>query len=312
MTDCPHCGRPNQPNARFCRGCGQPVAEERVEDVPQPARCESCGAEVVLHALFCHRCGQALASEAPTTMISPSARPVTRSTPADARSVVPSPPDPAPSFPPEPSSTSSAAHASASSATTAPTAPRDEGLTQLTDPCPSPKVADGADPSLPADASTIVPQPAVHSEDSSGAFSRSSTAPALGDAAALDSRSASPGPDRARAARSPAPPNTTRGCSACGATVARDARFCRSCGAALNAPSQQASSQATTCARCGKEVESWARFCRHCGMSRTAEGSGSDSEAPGTCVVCGAPAEVPGGMCSGCAEAVPAGRPRIQ
>src|SRR5262245_10531655 len=52
--DCANCGRPNRPGARFCAGCGQPMA----------ARCPACGTAHEPDAQFCDACGGELAVRA--------------------------------------------------------------------------------------------------------------------------------------------------------------------------------------------------------------------------------------------------------
>ena len=47
---CASCGHDNPAGARFCMGCGQPVAAA-------PAHCTGCGAELVAGARFCPSCG---------------------------------------------------------------------------------------------------------------------------------------------------------------------------------------------------------------------------------------------------------------
>ncbi len=44
---CPHCGLANRDAARFCAGCGGPLA----------VACRSCGAELPAAARFCDACG---------------------------------------------------------------------------------------------------------------------------------------------------------------------------------------------------------------------------------------------------------------
>src|SRR5262245_29855843 len=50
--DCAGCGRANRPGAKFCGGCGRPLAP----------RCPSCGNECLPGAQFCDACGTALAA----------------------------------------------------------------------------------------------------------------------------------------------------------------------------------------------------------------------------------------------------------
>ena len=52
--NCASCGRANRSGARFCRGCGGPLAP----------RCPSCGAESEPDAQFCDACGGSLAATA--------------------------------------------------------------------------------------------------------------------------------------------------------------------------------------------------------------------------------------------------------
>src|SRR5260221_4496441 len=48
--ECKSCGRGNRLDARFCNGCGRPLA----------ARCPACGADNEPSAQFCDACGAAL------------------------------------------------------------------------------------------------------------------------------------------------------------------------------------------------------------------------------------------------------------
>lgn len=54
MAYCEGCGRPLEPDARFCTTCGRQVPEE---NGPQVRRCEACGAELLPGAKFCDKCG---------------------------------------------------------------------------------------------------------------------------------------------------------------------------------------------------------------------------------------------------------------
>jgi hypothetical protein len=55
--NCRHCGRAHRAGARFCAGCGKPLAP----------RCPACGTESEADAQFCENCGAALvASPAPS------------------------------------------------------------------------------------------------------------------------------------------------------------------------------------------------------------------------------------------------------
>jgi hypothetical protein len=276
---CPHCGRPSQPGARFCRGCGKPLAGQSIEGPQGPGRCQSCGAEPAPHALFCHRCGQSLASETPTSIITADEAPSTLG-PLVEHPVALAPQDASIWTPVSPPTTESIRVAA------------DKVRTPAAEPAPSgalvepvdgatgqASASDAAQTASPEDATTIAPRPPGVT------FERQD-----------------------RPARSPNPPATDRRCSVCGAAVALSARFCRSCGGALAADVQQALSPAVTCSRCGEEVESWARFCRYCGAAHAPSSPParlSADQAGAVCVVCGAPAGRPGGMCAGCAEAVP-------
>src|SRR5882724_7476610 len=51
---CASCGRAHGPSARFCGGCGKPLAP----------RCASCGAESAPDAQFCEACGASLVPHA--------------------------------------------------------------------------------------------------------------------------------------------------------------------------------------------------------------------------------------------------------
>lgn len=53
---CPSCQTTNDPDARFCKGCGASLAI--------PRRCTSCGDEADADARFCDSCGEPLQSEA--------------------------------------------------------------------------------------------------------------------------------------------------------------------------------------------------------------------------------------------------------
>ena len=45
---CSNCGNWNEPDAKFCKGCGKPLVKEK---------CPNCGAEVDHDAKFCSHCG---------------------------------------------------------------------------------------------------------------------------------------------------------------------------------------------------------------------------------------------------------------
>lgn len=51
---CASCQAPNSPGAKFCSGCGTPIAP------PKPAHCTQCGAAVQPNAHFCGGCGAPL------------------------------------------------------------------------------------------------------------------------------------------------------------------------------------------------------------------------------------------------------------
>jgi predicted amidophosphoribosyltransferase len=111
-----------------------------------------------------------------------------------------------------------------------------------------------------------------------------------------------------RAAGSPEHPGGGRMCEACGAEAGDRARFCRACGAPLGHTGiRHTATPAPTCPRCQKEVERWAAFCRHCGERLTGpvDVRAAAGEARSACVVCGAESQRPGGLCAGCAEALP-------
>jgi membrane protease subunit (stomatin/prohibitin family) len=57
---CGACGALNAESARFCSGCGRPLAAP-------PATCPACNAQNPAGARFCSNCGQALQAAAPTT-----------------------------------------------------------------------------------------------------------------------------------------------------------------------------------------------------------------------------------------------------
>ncbi len=62
--ECPRCRRTVPPDARFCSGCGEPIAP----------LCASCGTENEGDARFCKACGHALAPSAPLTLTDTSPR----------------------------------------------------------------------------------------------------------------------------------------------------------------------------------------------------------------------------------------------
>src|SRR5215475_14029315 len=53
--NCNECGKANRSEARFCGGCGRPLA----------ARCPQCGADSTPDAQFCDACGAALVARPP-------------------------------------------------------------------------------------------------------------------------------------------------------------------------------------------------------------------------------------------------------
>src|SRR5262249_60344745 len=53
--NCNECGKANRAEARFCGGCGRPLA----------ARCPQCGADSTPDAQFCDACGASLVARAP-------------------------------------------------------------------------------------------------------------------------------------------------------------------------------------------------------------------------------------------------------
>lgn len=59
---CPHCGRPNGPDANFCAVCAiplKPLAPPAPQSVPETVlRCTSCGAPVPPDDLYCALCGE--------------------------------------------------------------------------------------------------------------------------------------------------------------------------------------------------------------------------------------------------------------
>jgi class 3 adenylate cyclase/tetratricopeptide (TPR) repeat protein len=62
-VDCPACGHPNRSEARFCGGCGAPLAES--------LRCPDCGTENPAGQRFCDGCGRQLSAEAPQAQAPP-------------------------------------------------------------------------------------------------------------------------------------------------------------------------------------------------------------------------------------------------
>src|SRR5262245_66561846 len=52
--NCPRCAKANRPGAKFCSGCGGPLA-------PQ---CPACGTQNEPEAQFCDACGAALVADA--------------------------------------------------------------------------------------------------------------------------------------------------------------------------------------------------------------------------------------------------------
>ncbi len=54
LVICPACGKQNQPEARFCCGCGGKL--EAVEQ-PKPKTCPNCGTAAEEGMLFCAQCG---------------------------------------------------------------------------------------------------------------------------------------------------------------------------------------------------------------------------------------------------------------
>src|SRR5215211_1101593 len=55
--DCPACGRPNPPDARFCGGCAAPLVAA--------VTCAGCGASNPSGQRFCNACGDDLQAPAP-------------------------------------------------------------------------------------------------------------------------------------------------------------------------------------------------------------------------------------------------------
>src|SRR5215470_3584271 len=53
--NCNECGKANRAEARFCGGCGRPLA----------GRCPQCGADSTPDAQFCDACGASLVARAP-------------------------------------------------------------------------------------------------------------------------------------------------------------------------------------------------------------------------------------------------------
>ena len=98
--NCPACGHPNQPQARFCNRCGQLLTREPVPPtMPPDSRpiCPACGAPVRPQARYCPSCGEALTTEPASTAppaLSPSQVPTQPSKQAAASVPRPGPPPP--------------------------------------------------------------------------------------------------------------------------------------------------------------------------------------------------------------------------
>jgi DNA-binding IclR family transcriptional regulator len=63
--ECSRCGAENQPNARFCKQCGQPLTP------PTGITCPDCGLTNNANALFCRQCGKPLPAQAPAAERAP-------------------------------------------------------------------------------------------------------------------------------------------------------------------------------------------------------------------------------------------------
>ena len=48
---CTNCGNWNEPNAKFCKGCGKPLTK---------SECPNCGAKIDADSKFCTKCGHKL------------------------------------------------------------------------------------------------------------------------------------------------------------------------------------------------------------------------------------------------------------
>ncbi|MCP4544373.1 MAG: zinc ribbon domain-containing protein [Chloroflexi bacterium] len=60
---CPKCGLENRPDARFCKQCGQALAQQAVPPAIPVNICPACGVTTKPKARFCPRCGKPLASD---------------------------------------------------------------------------------------------------------------------------------------------------------------------------------------------------------------------------------------------------------
>lgn len=64
MMFCEKCGRKLEDGAKFCEGCGAPVAEP----VPAIRLCAGCGAQLEPGTKFCMKCGLAVGAPALVTV----------------------------------------------------------------------------------------------------------------------------------------------------------------------------------------------------------------------------------------------------
>jgi DNA repair exonuclease SbcCD ATPase subunit len=58
---CPSCHTPNEPNAKFCGGCGSKVEKAGDLEGESGKACASCSEPVSLEANYCHCCGTKVA-----------------------------------------------------------------------------------------------------------------------------------------------------------------------------------------------------------------------------------------------------------
>jgi rRNA maturation endonuclease Nob1 len=59
QLQCPSCGAPLNPGAKFCRACGAPTPVQEVTEAASP-QCSNCGAALSAGSKFCSECGTAV------------------------------------------------------------------------------------------------------------------------------------------------------------------------------------------------------------------------------------------------------------